>query len=94
MPPVTAMLLNMISYTKTNQCLQFTHHIPGEWLDGGELMNGWGSEKGEGQGERAGDFEWVRDFNCIRLPWKNKENSRATHVSFMINFFFFFLYLS
>ena len=51
-------------------------------------MNGPCSEEGEGRGERARDFEWVRDFNCIRLPWKNKENSRATHVSFMINFYF------
>jgi hypothetical protein len=28
-------------------------------------MNGRRSEEDEGRRERAGDFEWVKDFNCI-----------------------------
>jgi hypothetical protein len=53
-------------------------------------MNGQRNEEDEERRERAGDFEWVRDFNCIGLPWKKKErNSCAT----LIKFIFYFLFL-
>ena len=54
-------------------------------------MNGQRNKEDEGRRERAGDFEWVRDFNCIGLPWKKKErNSCGT----LIKFIFYFYYLS
>jgi hypothetical protein len=53
-------------------------------------MNGQCNEEDEGRRERSGDFEWVRDFNCIGLSWKKKErNSCAT----LIKFIFYFYYL-
>ena len=54
-------------------------------------MNGQRNKEDEGRRERAGDFEWVRDFNCIGLPWKKKERDSC---GTLIKFIFYFYYLS
>ena len=44
--------------------------------------------EGEGRRERGGDFEWVRDLNCI--GWKKEErNSHEPKFCFVFIIIFF-----